>query len=120
MPENKTVLVEVLQGTQVFTGGWSCTSDCASAGSCGSTTNYEEVTKQMAEDFAKLYDKKVEVKYVDVDKEGLDKYPIMTRVLQMGYSYPVVFVDGQPRFAGAIMIPEIKSIIDEVLNKTDA
>ena len=116
MPENKqNILVEVLQGTQVVSGGWNCSSDCASAASCGTTTNYEDMTNEMANELKKQYGDQVEVKYVDVDKEGLDKYPVMNRVLQMGYPYPITLINGDPKFAGGIMISEVKQSIEESL-----
>ncbi|MEN6463319.1 MAG: hypothetical protein ABFC94_18365 [Syntrophomonas sp.] len=52
-----------------------------------------------------------------MDKEGLDKYPLMQKVLRMGYSYPITLINGRPRFAGAIMTPEIKNCIDEILKE---
>jgi len=55
----------------------------------------------------------VEVKYVDVDKEGLGNYPTMAQVLQMGYPYPITLINGTPKFAGGLMVNEIKQIIDE-------
>ena len=113
--EHKVILVEVLQGTQVATGGWNCSSDCASAASCGTTMDYAELTAQMTEDLKKVYGDKVEVKYVDVDKVGLSGYPIMNQVLQMGYPYPVTLIDGQPKFAGGIMTTEVKQLIDETI-----
>lgn len=69
----------------------------------------------MADEFQKVYQDQVIVKYVDVDKVGLRDYPIMDRVLRMGYSYPITLINGQPRFAGAVMKSEIKQVIDEVL-----
>lgn len=115
MPENKQhILVEVLQG-QMVSGGWNCSSDCASAASCGTTTNYEDMINEMANDFKKEYGDQVQVKYVDVEKDGLDKYPIMNRVLQMGYPYPITLINGEPKFAGGIMISEVKQIIEESL-----
>ncbi|MDD4803159.1 MAG: hypothetical protein PHF24_09510 [Syntrophomonas sp.] len=71
----------------------------------------------MKEELTKIYGDKVNVKYVDVDQVGLDSYPIMKQVLQMGYPYPVTLINGQPKFAGGIMVKEIKEIIDETLNK---
>lgn len=58
---------------------------------------------------------KVEVKFVDVDKEGLDKYPVIGRVLQMGYPYPITLINGQPKFAGGILSDDIKTSINEML-----
>lgn len=70
---------------------------------------------EMANDFKKEYGDQVQVKYVDVEKDGLDKYPIMNRVLQMGYPYPITLINGEPKFAGGIMISEVKQIIEESL-----
>lgn len=58
---------------------------------------------------------KVEVKFVDVDREGLDKYPVIGRVLQMGYPYPITLINGQPKFAGGIMSDDIKTSINDML-----
>ena len=70
----------------------------------------------MKDELKKVYGDKIEVKYVDVDKEGLANYPVMNQVLQMGYPYPVTLIDGQPKFAGGIMTTEIKELIEETLN----
>jgi disulfide oxidoreductase YuzD len=75
------------------------------------------LTNKLADDLHKIYSDQVAIKYVDVDKEGLDKYPLMQKVLRLGYSYPITLIDGRPRFAGAIMTPEIKKCIDEILKE---
>ncbi|MEA4925993.1 MAG: hypothetical protein VB084_11855 [Syntrophomonadaceae bacterium] len=120
MPEeSKAILVEVLNGAQVNMGGCSCcSSGCASADSCGpaADTDYADLTAQMTKELKEVYGEKVEVQYVDVDQAGLDKYPIMKQVLQMGYPYPITLINGQPKFAGGIMTPEIKQLIEETLN----
>jgi len=77
--------------------------------------DFADLTSQMTDELKKVYGDKVEVKYVDVDKVGLDNYPIMNQVLQMGYPYPVTLINGQPKFAGGIMTTEIKQLIDETL-----
>ncbi|MDD3364713.1 MAG: hypothetical protein PHZ03_07015 [Syntrophomonas sp.] len=69
----------------------------------------------MTEELKKLYGDKVEVKYVDVDQVGIGNYPVMNQVLQMGYPYPVTLINGQPKFAGGIMVKEVKELIDENL-----
>ena len=116
MSDNKqNIVVEILQGTQATSGGWSCNSDCASAASCGTTTDYEDMYKEMATELKKQFGDQVEVKYVDVDKEGLDNYPIMSKVLQMGYPYPITLINGEPKFAGGIMTSEVKQSIEESL-----
>ena len=73
------------------------------------------MTNEMSNDLKKQFGDQVEVKYIDIDKEGLDKYPIMNRVLQMGYPYPITLINGQPKFAGGIMISEVKQTIEEAL-----
>jgi disulfide oxidoreductase YuzD len=71
----------------------------------------------MTEEINKLYGDKVEVKYVDIDQVGTDKYPVMKQVLQMGYPYPVTLINGQPKFAGGIMVNEVKEFIAETLKE---
>lgn len=115
MANDGQILIEVLQGKHVVTEG-GC-SGCASAGCCGATNDidYEEQTNKLAGDLKSAYGDKVEVKYVDTDKTGLKDYPIVNQVLQMGYPYPVTLVNGEPKFAGGIMLPEIKELVDELL-----
>ncbi len=76
------------------------------------------MTNKMTDELKKVYGDKVEVKYVDVDKVGLDNYPVMNQVLQMGYPYPVTLINGQPKFAGGIMVNEVKELIEEALKGT--
>jgi len=75
------------------------------------------MTNQMAKELKDQYGDQVEIKYVDVDKVGLKDYPIMNRVLQMGYPYPITLINGDPKFAGGLMIAEVKQIIEEVLKE---
>lgn len=77
--------------------------------------DFADLTSQMMEELKKAYGDKVAVKYVDVDQEGLGNYPVMNQVLQMGYPYPVTLINGQPKFAGGIMVNEVKQVIDETL-----
>ncbi len=73
------------------------------------------MTNEMAGQLKEAYGDQIEVKYVDVDKEGLDKYPIMNKVLQMGYPYPITLINGEPKFAGGIMLSEVKESIAELI-----
>jgi len=70
----------------------------------------------MTDELKQVYGDKVEVKYVDVDQVGLDNYPVMKQVLQMGYPYPVTLINGQPKFAGGIMTTEVKQLIEETIS----
>lgn len=71
----------------------------------------------MTTDLKQAYGDKVEVKYVDVDKEGLGNYPTMQQVLQMGYPFPITLINGAPKFAGGIMTNEIKQVIDDTIKE---
>ncbi|NLV21503.1 MAG: hypothetical protein GXY49_05905 [Syntrophomonadaceae bacterium] len=75
------------------------------------------MVNEMTTELNRQFGDQVEVKYVDVDKVGLDNYPIMNRVLQMGYPYPITLINGEPKFAGGIMTSEVKQSIDELLKK---
>lgn len=112
--DNK-IIIEVLNGTQAMSGGCNCSSSCPSAASCGPEASPEEDTAKISSELEKIYGEKVSVKYVDTDKEGLNEYPIMERVLSMGYPYPIILINGQPRFAGKIVLDEIKTSIEEEL-----
>ena len=71
--------------------------------------------EKLAEELKVTFGDKVELKYVDADKEGLDNYPIMQKVLQMGYPYPVTLLNGEPKFAGGVIAGDIKNSIEELL-----
>lgn len=113
--ENKMVLVEILNGVQVSGGCSCCSGGCSTESSCSTPTDIADLTNKMSLELKKIYGDQVNVNYVDVDQVGLDNYPIMKRVLQMGYPYPITLVDGQPKYAGGIMIDEIKETINEAL-----
>lgn len=115
MSDNKEpILVEVLSGTSPSGGG--CSS-CASAGCCGTTPIEEmkELTSRLSQDLLESFGDRVEVRFVDADSTGLSQYPLVSRVLQMGYPYPITVINGQPKFAGGIMTPDIISSIEELI-----
>lgn len=109
------VLIEILQGTQPTSGGWSC-SGCPSASSCGPTIDFRKETEELASKLTAKFGDKVEVKYVDIDEIGIDQYPVMNKVMQMGYPYPITLINGDPRFAGGIMDTEIENAIQTILD----
>ena len=64
-----------------------------------------------------IHGEKVEVKYIDTDQTGLKSYPSVAKVIIMGYSFPVIAVNGEPRMAGGIDAEAIRTILDEHLTK---
>ncbi len=109
------VKIEILNGTNASGG---C-SGCPSCGSCG-TNPYEEyqpIVDKVSEDLTEKFGEQVSVQYINVDQEGLSKYPLVNKVLQLGYPYPITVINGEPKFAGGIMVPELMSSIEEILNQ---
>jgi hypothetical protein len=119
MPENnQIILVEILNGTPIPSGGCAGCGGGCSTGSCGSIdVNYNDATNLLAEALEKAFGDTVSVRYVNVDETGIDQYPILNKVLTMGYPYPITLINGAPKFAGAIMNDEIKAAIEEIKNK---
>lgn len=109
------VLIEILQGTAPISSSCSC-SGCPSAASCGPTIDYKKETEELAKKLDGKFGDKVEVKYVDIDETGLEQYPVMNKVLQMGYPFPITLINGDPRFAGGIMDTEIENSIQAILD----
>ena len=85
------------------------------AGSCGSEVDNEQLTQDLAQKLKVSFGEKVEVKYINIDEVGINSYPNINRVLQMGYPYPITQINGEPRFAGGIMNNEIQSVVAEIL-----
>lgn len=61
-----------------------------------------------------LFGERVNVEFIDTKDGGLKDHPHVSRVVQMGYSFPIVSIDGQPRFAGGIDINAIQNVIKEI------
>jgi len=115
MSENKqSILIEILNGTSTSGGG--CSS-CASAGCCGTTPEAEmsEITDRLSEELRGSFGDRVEVKLINADEIGLSQYPLVSRVLQMGYPYPITLINGEPKFAGGIMTADIITSIEELM-----
>ncbi|WP_054696986.1 hypothetical protein [Syntrophomonas palmitatica] len=73
--------------------------------------------EKVSEDLKESFGDQVSLKYIDADKEGLVNYPLVNKVLQMGYPFPITVINGEPKFAGGIMVPELKSSIEELLKQ---
>jgi len=76
----------------------------------------EESTGTLARDLKAIYGDRITVKDIDTRQTKLSEYPLISQVIRMGYSFPIVAVNGQPRFAGAIDQEQIKLVIEEIIN----
>ncbi|MGE5423178.1 MAG: hypothetical protein ACM3QW_07930 [Ignavibacteriales bacterium] len=52
------------------------------------------------------------VVYIDTDIEGLSKYPMIGKIIAMGYPLPITSINGEPRLAGSVHIGEIQAILN--------
>lgn len=61
------------------------------------------------------FGERASVTYIDTEKTGIKDYPLVARVVQMGYGFPIVSVNGEPRFAGGIDFKQIINLIEETI-----
>lgn len=104
------ILIEVYGGTNQ---GWGCNCSDCSPGSCGPTTPMEELVDRLAGELNDSHGEKVEVKYIDTDQSGLSLLPMISQVIEVGYPFPIIAVNGVPRLAGAINLDNLRKILDE-------
>ena len=110
----KKVLIEVYGGTAVG-GGWGCSSAVCGPDSCGPTVSMEDAVAELIKELSQKYGNKVEVKYTDTDQKGLGAYPRVGQVIRMGYSLPIIMINGEPRLAGGIDLKQIQAILDTIV-----
>lgn len=72
----------------------------------------------MAQDLQKqletAYGNEVKVEFIDTKKTGLNEHPKIAQIANMGYNFPIVAINGQPRLAGGVDFKAIQGIIDEI------
>ncbi|ADI02932.1 hypothetical protein [Syntrophothermus lipocalidus] len=112
---DEKVLVEVFDGKAVAIG-CGCSAPCGSDEGCGADISWKEATEKLACDLSRTYGEKVEVKYVDTREKGIKAYPMIQRLAEVGYPFPIISIGGKPRLAGAIDVEQIQSMLDEVLS----
>lgn len=105
------IVVEVFDGVTPA-GGCGCSSGCGPENSCGPTV--EESTAELERQLREIYGDTVTVKFVDTRKTGFRDYPLVERAVRIGYGFPIVSVNGQPRFAGGVDLEQICEVINEI------
>ncbi len=108
--ESEKILIEVFNG---ISGGCCSCSGCGADSGCGPQVSPEESAADLAKSLKESYGDKIEVKYTDTSSEGLGDYATLNKLVQMGYSFPFVFIQGEPRMAGGIDVEQIKSLLNE-------
>jgi len=76
----------------------------------------EEMTDELSLELQQTYEDRLTVKYIDTRKAKLSEYPQVFQLIRMGYGFPIVAVNGKPRFAGGINPEMIKEIIQQITN----
>jgi len=68
----------------------------------------EEITKEVSEKLLLPYGDKIEVEYVDFLSEDMERYPKIKELVLNGIlDLPIVFIDGELSYSGALYIPAI-------------
>jgi hypothetical protein len=57
----------------------------------------------------------VKLKFVDIFSEDIKKYTAVYDVLKMGYSLPIVTLNGKARFAGGIVFEKLYDEVKKLL-----
>lgn len=78
-----------------------------------------ESYQKLRDELLQAYGKKVEVDYINTSSEPLNSFPLISRVVQMGYSFPIIAINGQPRMAGGIDVNQVKNLLDELAGNKD-
>lgn len=76
----------------------------------------KEKTRELARELQKTFKDKVEVKYVDIEEAGIENYLVIEEVRYLGFRYPITLINGQPVVAGGVMINEVITSINYLLN----
>jgi disulfide oxidoreductase YuzD len=108
--QDEVVLVEVIDGKN------TAVDDNEPSDSCGPTDDWREKTRELARELQKVYEERVQVKYVDIEKAGIENYLVVEEVRYLGFRYPIVLLNGQPVIAGGILVNEVIKSINELLN----
>lgn len=70
--------------------------------------------EELAAGLKQAYGDRVQVNYIDTTQTTLSSFPLIARVVQMGYNFPIIAINGQPRMAGGVDINQIKEILDDM------
>ncbi len=110
------ILVEILQGTTPMGSGCS---GCPASANCAPTIDIDKEIQDLTQKLKVKFGDSVEIKYINVDEVGLGDYPVMNKVMQMGYPFPITLINGEPRFAGGIMDTEIENSIQAIIDEEE-
>ncbi len=79
--------------------GWGSRTRCGSGGNPITFKMYEELKAFLEDTDVK---DKIEIEFIDIDKDDLSKYPKEGKLLNRGFKLPITFISGEPIFSGQV------------------
>jgi hypothetical protein len=73
----------------------------------------EEAALALGRELNEKFGDDVIVKYVDTRPSGLGEFPLIAKLVQMGYPFPIVCINGKPRLAGAVDVEQIRELVTQ-------
>lgn len=91
---------------------------CSCEGSCGPSTTMDDLYSELVNFINKTKIKdQVEVKFIDVFEDDIDKYEYIHKILDANYALPLTAINNRVCFYGGISNNMIYDKINEELNK---
>lgn len=103
------IKIEVYGGTNAEGGGCSC--GCTGCTPADAKAEFEAMKKMLVEQFG---EEALSVEYIDTQEVKLSSYPQVEKVVLAGYTFPITFANGNPKWAGGMPIDSIAQIITEL------
>ncbi len=103
-----TIKIEVYGG--INTGGGGCSCGCSSCTPADARTEFEAVQEALVKKYGEGV---LDFEFIDTGI-NIQNYPQVQQIIQAGYSFPVIVVDGNPRLAGGMPIDAMIQIISEI------
>ncbi len=102
------ITIEVYGGINTAGGGCSC--GCSSCTPADARVEFEAVQDALVKKYGEGV---LDFQFIDTG-DKLRDYPQIQQIIQAGYSFPVIVVDGNPRLAGGMPLDAMIQIISEI------
>lgn len=79
--------------------GWGPSTDCGPGQDPTTLEIYEELKIFLEDTDVK---DKIEIEFIDIDKDDLSNYPRERKILNSGYQLPITFIARKPAFSGQV------------------
>ncbi|KUG03319.1 hypothetical protein ASZ90_019282 [hydrocarbon metagenome] len=103
-----TIKIKVYGGINAAGGGCGC--GCSGCTPADARAEFEAVQADLLKKYG---EEALDFEFIDTG-DDLHKYPKVQEIIQAGYSFPVIVVDGNPRLAGGMPMESMLKIINEI------